>query len=164
MARILTLAAAVFVADLLTKIAIRASLPLHTGEISVIGDWVRLIHVENPGSAFSLFQGGRPFFILFSVASILLIVHLARSKRYRTPGRAVALGLILGGALGNLLDRVAIGAVTDWIDVGIGARRWPTFNVADMGVSIGVALLALLLLRSPRGEEVEPEESAGERR
>ena len=67
-------------------------------------------------------------------------------------------GTILGGALGNLADRIVYGAVTDWIDVGIGSTRWPTFNVADIGVTVGVLALALLLLRSPSDAGEPPEE------
>lgn len=153
MRRLLLVAAAILAGDLVTKIIVNDQLPVHGAAVHVIGDFVQWIHVKNHGSAFGLFQGGRYFFIAFSLISIALIIFLARTPRYRTPSYAACLGLILGGALGNLIDRVAYGAVTDWIDVGIGLRRWPTFNVADIGVSVGVILLAFMLLR-PSATEV----------
>jgi signal peptidase II len=144
--RLLLFALGTLALDLITKFLIVGLLPLHA-PIGIAGDVIRLVHVKNYGSAFGLVQGGRFFFIAFSILSILLIAALARLPRYRTPAYGLSLGLILGGATGNLLDRVFFGAVTDFIDVGIGLRRWPTFNVADIGVSVGVFLLAILLLR-----------------
>ena len=148
--RRLSIAAAVtLVVDLVTKVIVVDRMPLYGPPVEVIVSFLQLIHVQNHGSAFSLFEGGRFFFIGFSLVSIILILLLARNPRYRKSYFALSLGLILGGALGNLADRIVYGAVTDWIDVGIGATRWPTFNVADIGVTVGVLVLALLLLRSP---------------
>ncbi len=162
MRRLTIVALGVLGLDLLTKAIVIRTLPVHGLAVNVLGDLVRWIHVRNYGSAFGLFQGGRFFFIGFSLLSILLIVALARLPRYRTPIFGVSLGLILGGALGNLIDRIAFGAVTDFIDVGIGLNRWPTFNVADMGVSIGVCMLAVLLLREPHGEEAAGDSSSSD--
>lgn len=152
----LAFAAVIFGLDLVTKRIVEANLPVHGPSVDVLGEVVRWSHVKNTGSAFSLFQGGRIFFIAFSVVSILVILWLARKPRYRSLGPSVCLGMILGGAVGNLLDRVAYGAVTDWIDVGVGTTRWPTFNVADVGVSIGVCLLFLVLLRGTRPQADAP--------
>ena len=146
MRRLLLVAALVLAGDLITKIIVNDQLTLHGTVVPVIGDFVQWIHVKNRGSAFGIFQGGRYFFIAFSLVSIALIGILAVTPRYRTPRFAICLGLILGGAFGNLLDRIAYGAVTDWIDVGIGMTRWPTFNVADIGISLGVLFLAFLLI------------------
>jgi signal peptidase II len=148
-------AALVLGLDLLTKRIVERSLPVHGPSVDVLGEIVRWSHVKNSGSAFSLFQGGRIFFILFSIVSIIVIVWLASRPRYRSLGPSVCLGLILGGAVGNLVDRIAYGAVTDWIDVGVGGTRWPTFNVADIGVSLGVCLLFLLLVRGSQGQARE---------
>lgn len=158
--RILLVGLLVLALDLLSKVIVRAELSIHGPAVQLIGDTVRLIHVRNTGSAFSLFQGGRYFFIGFSIVSILLIAALARSPRNRTGGYAVALGMILGGAFGNLIDRIAFGHVTDWIDIGVPSYRWPTFNVADMGITIGVALLAVLMIRQSREEAPPPDASA----
>jgi signal peptidase II len=151
--RISIVAALVLAADLLTKWLVGREVPLQAGSVRVLGDVVRFINVRNSGSAFSLFQGGRIFFIAFSVVSIILILALARSPRCRNAAAEASLGMILGGALGNTFDRVVSGAVTDWIDVGIGSTRWPTFNVADIGVTVGVILLVLVLLRAPANVE-----------
>lgn len=153
MRRLLLVAALVFAGDLITKIIVNDQLPLHGQAIPIIGDLVQLIHVKNRGSAFGIFQGGRYFFIAFSLASIALIAVLAGTARYRSPRFAICLGLILGGAIGNLVDRIAYGAVTDWIDVGVGLTRWPTFNVADIGISLGVIFLAIFLIWSPDLDE-----------
>jgi signal peptidase II len=146
----------VLICDVISKVIVVRELAHRASAVRLIGDFVRLIYVRNSGSAFSLFQGGRLFFISFSIISILLILGIARSPRGRTPGYSLALGLILGGAFGNLVDRIAYGSVVDWIDVGIGFHRWPTFNVADIGVSVGVCLLALLMLRRKDDPEVAP--------
>lgn len=153
MRRLLLVAAAVLAGDLVTKIIVNDRLPLHGQAISVIGDFVQWIHVKNRGSAFGIFQGGRYFFIAFSIVSIAMIGVLAATPRYRSPRFALCLGLILGGALGNLIDRIVYGAVTDWIDVGIGLTRWPTFNVADIGISLGVLFLAILLIWPSKPED-----------
>lgn len=146
MRRLILVALGTLGLDVVTKFLVVRSLTLHS-PVSVAGDLIRLVHVRNFGSAFGLVQGGRLFFIAFSLLSIVLIAALARQPRYRSRAFGVSLGLILGGALGNLIDRVFAGGVTDFIDIGIGARRWPTFNVADIGVTIGVLSLAILLLR-----------------
>lgn len=156
MRRITALALLVLGLDFATKALVGRLLPLPHPPVSILGDWVRFTHVRNYGSAFGLIQGGRLFFTAFSILSIALILALARKPRYRMGAFGISLGLILGGAFGNLIDRVVAGAVTDFIDVGIGGRRWPTFNVADMGVTIGVCLMALILLREPhRGRSEE---------
>lgn len=158
MRRIGLLAGAVLLLDLVTKGWVRSEIPLHGEPVRLIGDWLRLIHVRNAGSAFGLFQGGRYFFIGFSLFAIVLILILARSRRHRTAPFGLSFGLILGGAFGNLVDRLSSGAVTDFLDMGIGMLRWPTFNVADIGISVGVTLLAILLLfdRPPAAEASEP--------
>jgi signal peptidase II len=107
------------------------------------GNLVRLQYVQNTGAAFSLFQGSWALFVGISAGAAVLLVYLAVSRHFRFWGSMVALGLILGGALGNLIDRLWLRRVIDFIDVGIGAHRWPTFNVADIGVTLGVLHLAI---------------------
>lgn len=146
MRRVILSALAILGLDIITKFLVVRLLSLHA-PVEVAGEFIRFVHVKNFGSAFGLVQGGRLFFIAFSILSIVLIAALARQPRYRTPPFGFSLGLILGGAIGNLVDRVLFGAVTDFIDMGVGSHRWPTYNVADIGVTIGVLLLAILLLR-----------------
>jgi signal peptidase II len=153
--RLILFAFGILLLDLVTKFLVVRFLPLHA-PVQIAGDFIQFVHVKNYGSAFGVVQGGRLFFIAFSILSIVLITALARQPRYRTPAYGFSLGLILGGATGNLVDRAFYGAVTDFVDIGIGSHRWPTFNVADIVVSIGVFLLALLLLRQREPEPISP--------
>ncbi|MDZ7260537.1 MAG: signal peptidase II [candidate division KSB1 bacterium] len=125
--------------------------PRHS--FSVIGDLIRLTFVENPGMAFGLRLGGKTFFTIFaSLASLAILVYLFRIKGEKLIAR-LALALILGGAIGNLIDRIAFGQVVDFIDIGIGTTRWPVFNVADIAVTVGmIILLTVVFLQK---EEVE---------
>lgn len=120
----------------------------------VIGEYFRITLVKNAGAAFGLFQGGRFFFIAASIIAIGFIIYagwrLPKTDRFRR----FLLGMILGGAIGNLIDRVYAGEVIDFLDIGFGVHRWPVFNVADMGVSVGATLLLIFLLRAPRENEV----------
>jgi signal peptidase II len=110
--------------------------------VPVIGEFVRFTYARNSGVAFGL-GAGLPFpYYLFSIAAALAILYLFLRQRVPTSGRRLALALILGGALGNLVDRVTTGEVVDFIDIGWGRWHWPVFNVADSAVSIGVVLFA----------------------
>jgi len=139
----------------------------------VLGDFLRITHIENPGMAFGIDVGGKLFFSLFSLAaSIALAAYLYHARRAPLPFR-VSLAMILGGAVGNLIDRVFYGVVfdhgslfygrvVDFIDVdfftvnlwGYHLSRWPVFNVADASVTIGVLLL-LLVHRKPQRPSLE---------
>lgn len=133
------LAAAILAADQLTKAWLTSFLA--PGEsVRVVDDLLRLIHGQNAGGLFGLFQGQALPFALVSLVVVGLIVgYHARSGRnaYLT----VTLGLLLGGALGNLLDRLRLGYVVDFVDAGIGSVRWYTFNVADAAISMAIVLL-----------------------
>jgi signal peptidase II len=144
-------AALIIVFDVLTKWVVSHSMHLHQS-IPVLGDFGRLTYIRNPGAAFGLFSGSRITFILISVVAIAIILSLLSREHYRGRLSMLALGMILGGAVGNLVDRIRLGEVVDFIDLGFGATRWPVFNVADMGVTIGVCILAVSLYR--RGETV----------
>ncbi|MEP6572611.1 MAG: signal peptidase II [Gemmatimonadota bacterium] len=148
----------VVIADFGTKLLAEARL-LRTSGRSVFGDWFQLRLVYNPGAAFGLDVGPYSRWIFFTVAVIAVIV-LYRMSRQAAPGdlfRQLALGLVSGGALGNLVDRIRSGqGVVDFLDVGIGTYRWPTFNVADMAVSCGAIALAISLWRED-ASRAEPE-------
>src|SRR6185436_776942 len=124
------------VLDLITKLIAEATL-LRTPGVSVFGDWFQLRLVYNQGAAFGLHVGPYSRWIFFTVALVAVIV-LARMSRSSPVGdrfRQLALGLVAGGAVGNLIDRVrSARGVVDFLDVGVGALRWPTFNVADIAV------------------------------
>lgn len=115
---------------------------------TVWGDGLRLTLVYNPGAAFGLHFGSlsRWIFIGLTCVALVILGHLYLETPLRHRLRTLALALVTGGALGNLLDRLKSGrGVVDFIDVGIGALRWPTFNVADMAVTTGSILLAWVL-------------------
>ncbi|HEX6964369.1 MAG TPA: signal peptidase II [Gemmatimonadaceae bacterium] len=139
----------VVVLDGLTKYwAARALVPARVPR-EVLGDWVRLTLVHNPGAAFGLYLGPYSRWIFIVLTAVALII-LGRLYKGTKPGqllRVVAIGLVCGGAVGNLLDRLWPGSrgVVDFLDLGIGDARWPTFNVADMAVSTGALLLAWVL-------------------
>lgn len=145
----LACAAAVLALDQLTKAVVSAH--LIPGEpVPMLGQVVRLTLVHNTGAAFGLFPGSRLPFILISALAIAVVLYLFARDAYRSFANRVLLGCILGGALGNLVDRIRWGRVVDFIDVGIGTVRWPVFNVADSAVTLGVILLAWNLARSGR--------------
>ncbi|CAN5382451.1 N/A [soil metagenome] len=119
----------------------------------VFGNWMRLTLVYNPGAAFGLNLGQQSRWI-FTALTLVALVILGRlylaTKRGDVP-RTLALALVCAGALGNLLDRLRSEmGVVDFLDVGIGDARWPTFNVADMAVSCGAVLLAWVLWQEDR--------------
>jgi signal peptidase II len=123
---------------------------------AVFGDWMRFTLVHNPGAAFGLHVGAHSRFI-FMVLTVVALFILGRLYHATRPGDAIrtfSLALVCGGALGNLIDRiVSTQGVVDFIDIGLGDSRWPTFNVADVAVSIGAFLLAWVLW----GEDSEAE-------
>ena len=121
----------------------------HLGRnFDVIDGFFRVTLVRNSGAAFGLFQDGRIFLIISSVAASLFILFLAQRMHTEQLAKRVFLGMILGGALGNLVDRIYPGQVIDFIDVGIPAYRWPVFNIADSAVTVGGMLLILSVSRS----------------
>jgi len=133
------IAVAIVIADQITKSLVRQHLAL--GE-----QWpdheilhTRIIHVVNSGAAFGILQGQTPFLIVTSLLGLAAIVLYYVYPPMEHGLIRVALGMQLGGAIGNLIDRVRLGEVTDFIDVG----RWPTFNVAD--ASISVSIVAVLI-------------------
>ena len=121
----------------------------------LFGDWLRLTLIYNPGAAFGLNLGqySRWIFMVLTLVALVILSRLYRATRPGDHPRALSLALVCGGALGNLIDRVrSASGVVDFIDVGIGDSRWPTFNVADMAVSLGAFLLAWVLWGEEREE------------
>jgi signal peptidase II len=116
----------------------------HLGQnFNVIDGLLRITLVRNSGAAFGMLQDGRVFLLLSSVvASIFILFIEDRIPRARLATR-IFLGMILGGALGNLIDRIYPGQVIDFIDMGLGGYRWPVYNFADAAVTIGGVLLIL---------------------
>lgn len=135
----LGLAALIVAADQLTK-AWLVSFLAPGQMVNVFGDWLRLVHSQNSGGLFGLFRNqALPFGIVSLVVVGLLVLYHSRAKPNRYV--SITLGLLLGGALGNLTDRLRIGYVVDFVDAGIGSLRWYTFNVADTAISVAILLL-----------------------
>jgi signal peptidase II len=150
---LLLTALGILIADQLTKALVVANLSVGE-EARVLGDLVQVWHAQNRGAAFSLFQGGTALFLVVSVLSIVMVAYFHRTLGGRSPWLHAVLGIILGGTLGNFIDRLRQGYVTDWISVGFGDARWPTFNVADSSVVVGIGILVIyLFLTSPDRRE-----------
>ncbi len=142
----------VVIADQLSKAGIESNLSL--GESLFDIGFFRIVHVQNTGAAFGMFRGQPlPLAVISIVGAILILLYaFIMPKRYPSMDSRlsrVALGLILGGTVGNLVDRLQFGAVTDFLDFII----WPAFNVADSAVTVGVIIFAYSLLLSTKGEK-----------
>ena len=145
-------ATVIYVADQATKAAVASNLEL--GErVPIIGDLLILTHAQNRGAAFSLLQGETVLFVAVTIFALGMIVFFHRSLRDRGLWLHAVLGLQLGGALGNLTDRLRQGYVVDFVSAGIGNLRWPTFNVADAALVVGIGTLVVYLLFRPETRE-----------
>ena len=116
--------------------------------VRVIGEFARLTFTRNSGVAFGLGAGSHFPFYIFSIAAAAAILVVFLRRRVHGLPQQVALALIFGGALGNLLDRLRTGLVVDFIELGVGRWHFPVFNVADSAVTIGVAMFALRIGRA----------------
>lgn len=143
----------VAVMDVVTKaIAVRTLVPQRVPH-EVLGDFLRFTLVYNPGAAFGLHVGplSRWIFTALTLVALVILGRLYVSTQRGDMPRVLALALVCAGAIGNLLDRLRSDlGVVDFLDVGLGDSRWPTFNVADMAVSIGAMLLAWVLWQEDR--------------
>ena len=135
--------------DQVTKVAAFAL----DGRHSMLGGLVVFDHHKNPGAAFGILQGVRGSAVILSITTIATIVLLAllfrRLIRTHLVTGCIALALIYGGAIGNLIDRIAIGKVRDFIELHLGFFTWPAFNVADIAIVVGIILLLLGLASMP---------------
>ncbi|MEO8247088.1 MAG: signal peptidase II [Chloroflexota bacterium] len=141
---LLAVAAVILVADQLTKLAVINSIA-YGERVPVVGDLFILWHVRNTGAAFSLFEGGLILFVVVTVVALGMVAYFHRSFVGRSRWFQVILGVILGGTLGNFVDRLRFGYVTDFLSFGFGETRFPTFNVADSAVVCGIGLLVIIL-------------------
>ena len=116
----------------------------------IIDGFLNITLVKNAGAAFGMFQGGRAFFIGASVVAAVLITYLGMKLPREERARRIWLGLILGGAVGNLIDRARFGEVVDFLQIGFQGHYWPVFNVADIGVTVGASMLILYALMPHR--------------
>lgn len=170
--KILLVSLAIFIFDQITKIVINRSMQLYQS-FEVLGDFFRITYVENTGMAFGIRLGGHSsFFTVFAViASVAILIYLFKMKGEHFLAR-FSMAVILGGAFGNLWDRMTRGSVVDFLDVeffnvnipsfqflfvdfpGYSLTRWPVFNVADIAITLGMLLLfVFILIEKPQDEE-----------
>ena len=147
------LAITLVVADCTTKnLAVEHLSPAHVPH-AVVGDWVRLTLTYNPGAATGITLGpySRIGFAALAICALAVLINFYRVTPPSETSRAFALALLIAGAAGNLLDRLrSARGVVDFIDVGVGAHRFYTFNVADACITVGAVILAVVLWRTPR--------------
>jgi signal peptidase II len=164
-AGVLSIVGGIVLADAFTKfVAVDRLVPVHVPH-PVLGDWLRWTLVYNPGAAFGLHLGpwSRWIFMVLTVVALGVLWSLYRSSAPEARLRVWALAGIAGGAVGNLVDRIrSPRGVVDFIDVGVGSWRWPTFNVADMAVSAGAITLAIILWREDAEHARERQSLAGD--
>lgn len=144
--------ASVVLLDFVTKLLVQQRFHLYQ-QVQVIGDYLRLTFIYNPGAAFGIHLGeySRPIFLILSVVALVALTGMYWATPLRNRVRLLAISLICAGAIGNLLDRIrSHRGVVDFLDVGIGDLRWPVFNVADIAVTTGAVFLALSLWREER--------------
>ena len=149
----LSVAVAVFIADQATKYIVKANLDLY--ESWPREGLVRITYGTNSGTAFGLFPDQTLVLIVTSLLAIGFIYYFYRSHALPSRVLRLAIGLQLGGAFGNLIDRIRLGSVVDFIDIG----WWPIFNVADSSIVTGIGLLALIIFLTPR-EQDQPADAA----
>jgi signal peptidase II len=149
------IALTVVVADRASKWLVARSIPLHDS-VSVLPGILRLTHVQNSGAAFGLFAESPSewkvaLLILFSMLALVVVSALLWKNSHRMTTTGVGLALILGGALGNLWDRLLSGHVVDFFDFYLGSYHWPAFNIADSAIVVGALLLVseILFAHSP---------------
>src|ERR1700757_2377275 len=151
----LLIALAIVCLDRVTKLAIARSISLHES-IQIIPGFFRITHVENRGAAFGLFADSPSewkiaMLVLFSLVALVIVSALLWKNSHSMTTTGVGLSLILGGALGNLWDRLLTGHVVDFLDFYLGSFHWPAFNIADSAIVIGALLLVaeILFAKSP---------------
>jgi signal peptidase II len=143
-----------YAADQITKALVVANVEFGDRH-DVIGNLAQLWHVRNDGAAFSILPGATWLFVPVTFVAIGMVVYFHRMLLGRGPWMQVVLGAILAGALGNLTDRVRLGYVIDFVSLGFGDTRFPTFNVADSAVVLGIGALVayLTFVEQPRTAE-----------
>ena len=142
----------ILISDQVSKIIVDRTMPLHHS-IPVIDKLFSLTYIRNTGAAFGIFAGSAaafrlPFLIIFSLVAISFVVAMLRRLPNQETGLITALAFILGGAIGNLIDRFAYGEVIDFLDFYWSGYHWPAFNVADSFITMGVGITVFYLIKS----------------
>ncbi len=153
-------ALAVLTIDQLTKWLALGRLELHHPE-SLLGNFLRFTLAWNQGAAFSMPWGGPLFLTVVTAAAAVMVSIFIWKFGKHSPLFLAGLGAVLGGALGNLLDRLIYSKVVDFIDIGLPGWRWPTFNVADIAITVGGIILVILYRKEAAAEEDMKEKTDG---
>ncbi len=135
-----TIAALVVILDQASKRLVWAAFQ-NTGGTDLIDGVLRIRLSTNTGAVMGILSESRSILISITIISIIALIYFSYRMRYAPMLKRACLGLVLGGAFGNLIDRIATGKVIDFIDMGIGSHRWPTYNVADIAVTVGAVFL-----------------------
>jgi len=160
----LILSFAIIVLDAWTKWLVATRIDLHES-IPLIPDFLQLVHVRNTGAAFGIGANADsrivPYLLNLGAIGVFFVV-VAYAFRAAATDRVLQTGLhlILGGAIGNLIDRFRLGYVVDFVDVFVKSHHWPAFNVADSAICIGIGLLFLDMRKKPDSDEVTAAETA----
>ena len=129
--------------DQFTKVWVRSTFVCGGESLEVIPGFFNLVYVRNPGAAWGMLGGQQVILITLSIVVFILLAVFHRRVLNPTLDHRIALGLMLGGVLGNMIDRIKLGWVTDFLDFHIGTHHWPSFNVADSAICIAVGLYLL---------------------
>lgn len=135
--------------DATTKMLVQQTFHVYE-QIDIIGEYLRLTYIYNPGAAFGIHLGpySRLIFLVLSVVALVVLAAMYWVTPVQQRVRLIAIALVCGGAIGNLVDRVrSARGVVDFLDLGVGDLRWPVFNIADVAVTTGAIFLALSLWR-----------------
>lgn len=146
-----SVACVLLIIDQLLKLLVRSRVPL-LEEIEVIPGFFSIYHVENSGAAFSLFSGATIVLIILSVLVLAFLHYFVLTDEKMTKWRIFSLGIVIGGIVGNLVDRILYGAVVDYLSFDIFGYGFPVFNIADIGITIGFIILAINILRRDGNE------------
>lgn len=152
---LMVVSAVVLILDQATKIYIDRTMALHSS-ITVIEGFFNITYLRNKGAAFGILADSSfrlPFFIMVSLVAVAVILLVIRRLREDQKLAAFSLSLILSGAIGNLIDRVRLGEVIDFLDAHWKTHHWPAFNVADSAICVGVFLLAIDMFLEERREQ-----------
>ena len=124
-----------------------------TGGTDLFDGFLRISISKNTGAILGILSGSRTLLISVTILSVVVLILFAHRMRFAPVSKRVYIGLIFGGAFGNLIDRIATGEVLDFIDMGIGVYRWPTYNIADIAVTVGAILLIYGFIRHTGHDE-----------
>ncbi len=137
--------------DQLVKLIVRSKVSL-LEEIRVIPGFFSIFYIENKGAAFSFFSGATIVLIVLSILVLAFLHYYVLTEEKMTKWRVFGLGIVIGGVVGNLIDRILYGAVIDYLSFDIFGYEFPVFNIADIGITVGFVILAINILRRDGNE------------